>query len=699
MNSLSYAGTALALLFSASLPLHAQNLVKDGDFEQAPQSASPGSTVYGSDPSVAAAAAFDSVWTIQNNVAIDTADSYVFAGSNSLLLTEDNSQLTDGITQIVTTPGSLYTLSFYANSDGPNTFSVLFGGQVVPGSPTSIPQNGFPFDTSGVANPNASEFTYYSLPVFASSASTALTFQGSSDSTLELDNISLTNFAPVPEASASVSLGLLLCLGGLAVIVSKVMVGRRKKAGAACASALAVIGMIGGMTGVAQAQTVAAAYQGQMEIQTLATGSEYPAQMAWGPEGRLYVATAFGDVISYAYNIKTGALTDLKTAVPNVAGLGIAFYHQNMYVSTFTGILKLDDKNGNGVWGETSAGELNVPIVTGIPVGDHDVDQLQIQGSTLYVGLGRRTLNGYRGAYTSAQLDDFGGKGFNYGGTGTTLGDCAYGGTIGWIKNLDHVPDTPGAANVYASSAITPALIQDASPYTVQADNKLIVHSAGARNPFGLCLDASGRLWFTNNYNRNPTHGDGTVGPGYFEDMPGPDFSQDIQDQLFQASPGADYGYADVNWRGTNPMLTPGTPGYHRVLSTTFDNLYNPGPYMLHDPANPDGLGPSASADGCGFFYSGHLPASLYGSIFITRWNDAITESANGGVQHTLNYSDVVAVNTTTGKVQRVAYGFLHPIAVLSDGGDRLLIADFSTAAGVGAIYALHTLPKHSASH
>jgi glucose/arabinose dehydrogenase len=642
MNSLSCVCTALVfLLVSSSLPLHAQNVINDGNFEQAPQSVSSGSTVYGSDPSVAAAAAFDSFWTIQNNVAIDTADSYVFAGSNSLLLTEDNSQLTDGITQTVTTPGSLYTLSFYANSDGPNTFSVLFGGQAVSGSPTSIPQNGFPFDTStSGSNPNASEFTYYSFPVSTTSASTALTFQGSSDSTLELDGISLV---PVPEASASISFGLLLCLGGLAVMVSK-----RKKAGSACVSTLAAVGLLGtGMVGTAHAQTVTAAYQGQMEIQTLATGSEYPAQMAWGPDGRLYVATAFGDVISYAYNIKTGALTERKTAVPNVAGLGIAFYHQNMYVSTFNGILKLDDKNGNGIWGETSAGELKVPIVTGIPVGDHDVDQLQIQGSTLYVGLGRRTLNGYSGAYTSAQLDDFGGKGFDYGGTGTTLGDCAYGGTIGWIKNLDAVPDTPGAANVYTSSAITPSLIQDDSPYTTQANNKLVVHSAGARNPFGLCFDAAGRLWFTNNYNRNPTRGDGTVGPGYFEDMPGPDFSHDIQDELFQASPGADYGYADANWRGTNPMLTPGTPGYHRVLSTTFDNLYNPGPYTLHDPANPDGLGPSSSADGCGFFYSGHLPASLYGSIFIARWNDAITESANGGVQHTLKYSDIVAVNTS----------------------------------------------------
>lgn len=457
-------------------------------------------------------------------------------------------------------------------------------------------------------------------------------------------------------------------------------------------SALAALAL----TATAHAQTVVAAYQKQMEIQPLAALTGNPTQMAWGPDKRLYLTTTGGGVLSYAYDVKAGTLSDSKVAAPGVNGLSIAFYRRNMYVSTFSGILRLDDKNGNGVWGETDAGELKVPIVTGIPVGDHDVDHLQIRGSTLYVGIGRRTINGRSGLLTSGSTDDFGGQGFWSGGEGRTWGDCAYGGTISWIKNLDAVPDTPGAANVYASTLVTQALVQDDDgPYATQADNKLVVHSAGARNPFGLCFDAAGHLWFTNNFNRTATNGDGTSGFGYPKDAPGPDFSRDVQDQLFRASPGEDYGYADDNWRVKNPMLTPGAAGYHRILSTTFDNLFNQGPYALHDPANPDGLGPSSSPDGCGFFYSGRLPRSLYGNIFIARWNDAIAESPNGGTRHTLNYSDLVAVDTGTGKVQRVASGFGHPIAVLSDGGDRLLIADYSVAGGSGTIYALHTLPKH----
>lgn len=223
MSALRLVPIAVSLLIAAAaLPAQAQNVVKDGDFEQA----SPG-FMFGSDPS-ADGATFDAFWKVQNNVGIDTGDKFVFAGSKSLLLNGDNSQLVDGVTQTLATPDRLYVLSFYANADGPNAFAVLFGGQVVPGSPASVPQGRFPLGTD-TRDPgiNAARFTSYSFLVSTTSASTNLTFQGSSDDTVELDNISLT---PVPEAPTPISLGLLLCLGlgGLMLAAKK-----RKKAGAA----------------------------------------------------------------------------------------------------------------------------------------------------------------------------------------------------------------------------------------------------------------------------------------------------------------------------------------------------------------------------------------------------------------------------------------------------------------------------------
>ena len=435
---------------------------------------------------------------------------------------------------------------------------------------------------------------------------------------------------------------------------------------------------------------VVAAYQNNFSIQAVGTVPGLPTQMTFGSSGLLYVMTVDAGPISFVYNQATGTLSSPVNASPNVQGIGIAFHGNNMYLTSTDGsIHKLNDANGNGVWGE--AGELNVAIVNGIPQGDHNVDQLQIVGNTLYVGIGRRTINGHFGAWTSGTLDDLGGKGFFNGGIGRTWGDSAYNGTIAWITDLTQVVDQAGSANAFTTEppAFSRALIQkDAGPFTTVGAGKLVVHSAGTRNPFGLCLDSDGNLWFTNNFNRTATLGNGQAGFGLRGDQLDSDFSRDVQDQLFQASPGADYGYTDTNWRGVNPMLTPGAEGYQRVTSNTFDNSFNKGPYTLHNPADPDGLGPSSSADGCGFSYSSLLPPSLQGNIFIVRYNGTITE-ALGGQNASLTYSDLVAVDVTTGKVTRIAFGFTNPLAVLADDqSGRLLIADY----GDKVVYALQYL-------
>jgi len=445
---------------------------------------------------------------------------------------------------------------------------------------------------------------------------------------------------------------------------------------------------------------IAPAYQGKLVIEAAGAIGGNPTQMVWGPNRRLYVMTQGDGVHSFAYNPATGKLSDEKIVVPNVGGIGIAF-HKNaqgkddLYLTEFDAnftdaIVKLGDENGNGVYGE--AGETNVKIVKGIPIGDHDIDQLIVKGDTLFVGIGRRTINGHKGDFTMGSHSDAANDpGFWSGGKGFSWGDCAMNGVIGWIKNLNVVQDTEDSANPYPNTTVTQSFIQDdASPYTIlmtvpptTLDGKLLIHSAGTRNPFGLCLDKNGDLWFTCNFNRTMTNGDGTSGFGYLRDSLGPDFSKDVHDQVFHAKEGADYGYADANWRGKSPILSTNINSSNRVYSTTFDNLFNTGPYVLHDPANPDGLGPSASADGCDFFYASGLPTELAGNIFIARWNGSITET--GGLGRTLTYSDVVAVDTTSGKVRRVAQGFSNPIDCLADDAQRLLVANY----GNGNVYTI----------
>src|SRR6185369_16626700 len=105
--------------------------------------------------------------------------------------------------------------------------------------------------------------------------------------------------------------------------------------------------------------------------------------------------------------------------------------------------------------------------------------------------------------------------------------------------------------------------LKNAGPYTSTAANKLIVHSSGARNPFGLALDGNGDLWFTNNFSTTQANGrfDGTIDPathvlkGFdlgdldLPDRSAPDLKNNVHDQLFKAVPRGDYGNNNINWR------------------------------------------------------------------------------------------------------------------------------------------------------
>jgi len=449
---------------------------------------------------------------------------------------------------------------------------------------------------------------------------------------------------------------------------------------------------------------VAPAYDGKLRIELagdLGSGVQ-PTQMVFGPDNRLYVMSNSGNVYSLRYNPATGVLSDKKTAAFVNSGIGIAFHtgktgktalyvtvqdEGNFFGNNFNHdhLLKLTDDNRNGVWGESD--ETRVRIVANIPTGDHNADQILVRGDSLYVSIGIRTINGRQGQLTSGSTDDFNGKGFWLGGNGVMFGDSALGGTICMIEDLNQVADVEDAANPYGSSAIrNQAFYQDnAAPYSATLGaGKLRVHSAGARNPFGLAFDKDGALYFTNNFNRVETNGDGTAGFGYlFDSLDNADLTRDVYDQVFKAKKGGDYGYSNVNWRSRSdaPILNPSSQGYSRVLSLTYDNLFNKGPFFLHDPANPDGMGPSASADGCSFFYASNLPAELVGNLFVTRYSGPISD----GKGKRLEYQDVVAVDVASGKVRRVAQSFASPLCALSDNAQRLLVGEY----GSGKIWAI----------
>ncbi|MDZ4819904.1 MAG: PEP-CTERM sorting domain-containing protein [Planctomycetota bacterium] len=466
------------------------------------------------------------------------------------------------------------------------------------------------------------------------------------------------------------------------------------------AVAIAVVGAVR----VDAAPAINAPYTTNLSVNLASTGNVgMIAQMAFGPDGRVYASRYNASAVRFDYNPTTGALSNMQTSASSVQGLGVAFHGNTMYqTEQSTGsIYRLTDNNGNGNWGETGLGETRVAIVTNLPHGDHDVDQLRVIGNSLYVGVGTRTTNGSFGVNSGMDTNDFGGSGMRTGGNGNTWGESAYGGSISWIENLNAVSSTTNAASLYTTANQT-NIQTNATPFTSTDPSKLRIHSSGARNPYGLTVDQNNELFFTNNYNRaNVTGGNGTADKGLYADALDSNLADAPHDQFFKATADADYGFRNDNWRGVRDagviadILNPSDPDYNRVRSITPDGLWSTDPnYLtLHNPAAPVGLGPSSSANGVDFWNSPFLPASLNGRAFIARWTASVTEAGPG--TDTLTYKDLVAVDPATGNVVRVATGFNNPLAVLRTPDGRLLVSDFSFGSS-NAVYVLTPIPEPS---
>jgi hypothetical protein len=208
----------------AAAPVHAQ-IIQNGSFEQGNATG---------DPSLAVGSTAIPGWTVTTaEIAFGTNGVYGLAtpyGSQFLDLTGYHDSVPyGGVTQnIATTIGASYSLAF---SLGADQSSSIYSGPVSAMASAGGTSQAFTF--APAANSTGNVWQAFGLNFTATSSSTPITIIGTQTAGgqfIGLDNVSVTqNPAAVPEASTTVSFGLLLMLGlGGMTVAAK----RRKSAAA-----------------------------------------------------------------------------------------------------------------------------------------------------------------------------------------------------------------------------------------------------------------------------------------------------------------------------------------------------------------------------------------------------------------------------------------------------------------------------------
>lgn len=282
--------------------------------------------------------------------------------------------------------------------------------------------------------------------------------------------------------------------------------------------------------------------------------TEYLNQLIFkaGDPNHLYASTSYHrSVVRYNFNAATGQLSNPFTVlsldgVPDQLSsiTGIGFHGEDLWISRWPGwvflgpssISRVRDTNGDGVYEDLT------DFAAGIELGIHTINQIQISGDSLYVGIGDQTN------------------------TGNPSVEQVYNGTIARIADLNHPVLIDLATTTGRDTYVAPAV----------SDGQLRRYAKGFRNPYGLRISADGKIQASDN---------GGEIQGTFPDTP--DFLyQDIrQDDVGHFPPAGQPGAPE-------PTMTPITLATHAGV-TGFD-VIRTGPQrgntiLAYSGTNPSG--------------------------------------------------------------------------------------------------------------
>ncbi|MDZ8056324.1 MAG: malectin domain-containing carbohydrate-binding protein [Aulosira sp. ZfuVER01] len=354
-----------------------------------------------------------------------------------------------------------------------------------------------------------------------------------------------------------------------------------------------------------------------------------PTTGAWGPDGRLYVASYDGEIRAYTfdqnYNVTNTQIINTIKNLYNSDILGLAFnpYDTSDSPSIYVTHTKLYG-NGGGAFPDTElsvySGEVSIlqgtdfsqrtSLITGLPTSNHDhgVNGMAFDNKgDLYIGIGSNTNAGI----TNDNIGGLPESPFSAAILKAEISKPNFNGKIKYSLPSDFKPPSgitfdPATSQKFGDKAI------------VQPGVDVSVYGAGLRNPYDLVFTPGGILYATDN---GPNPGFGDVSTSATTQQP----TYGDKDELNIITQGQYYGHPNRNRGMTDPI----------------QNVY----YGTSQPSSGKYTAPIAtsesSTDGIDVYRATTFAGQLRGHLLAQKWNQQLYD-------FTLSPDGTKVVKTTT---------------------------------------------------
>ncbi|GEO07880.1 PQQ-dependent sugar dehydrogenase [Segetibacter aerophilus] len=408
------------------------------------------------------------------------------------------------------------------------------------------------------------------------------------------------------------------------------------------------------------------------KIEPVTTGLTFPSAVAFDGDGNLYVVEAgysYGEVFNLPKLLrinKGGNTTTIATGTNNGPWTGITFYQGNFYVAE-GGVLE-----GGKILRISMDGKIT-PLISNLPtMGDHHTNGPVIKDGYIYFGLGTATNSGVVGpdnalygwllrknTFHDIPCADITLAGKNFGSPNV-------------LTTAKEDTTTTGAFSPFGTSTASGQVIKGACPCTgsilripVSGGNPEVV-AWGFRNPYGLAVSPTGKLFVTENAyddrGSRPVWGAGDV-------------LWEIKDGLWYGWPDFSAGKSIVN---DEEFHAPGKKKLEPLLAKYPNTPPKPTAiFAVHSSSN-------------GFDFSKNSSFGYQGEAFVAQFGDMAPEV--GKVMSPVGFK-IVRVNVNNGVIEdfavnrghkngpaskRKSGGLERPLSVKFDpSGTSLYIVDF----------------------